>query len=458
MAVIVSIIGRPNVGKSTLFNRLTHTQEAIVDETPGVTRDRHYGKVEWNNITFTLIDTGGYMKNTEDAFETYINQQVQLAIEESHIILLTVDAKDGLTEWDKEVANLIRTYNKPTLLVINKIDNAQMLSHIHEFYALGFQQPYPISAISGSGTGELLDAIENIIKQQFKDSLKTEWLLDEYPKIAVVGRPNVGKSSFINALLGENKHIVSNIPGTTRDAIHTFFNKFNLKCWLIDTAGLRRKSKVKENIEFYSTIRTIQSIEQSDVCILMLDATQGIEAQDLHIFQNIIENKKSVVIAVNKWDLIKQQIIHTPQKKLTEHSQIEHWKANAMKEFEQHIRQRIAPFKDVPIIFTSTIDKTRLLKTLETAIAVHQKSKQHIPTHELNEFLQHIMNITPPPSVKGKFVKIKYATQVEGAPIFLLFCNLPQYVSESYKRFIENKIREQYDFTGVPISIVLKKK
>lgn len=440
MPVIVSIIGRPNVGKSTLFNRLTKTNEAIVDETPGVTRDRHYGNVEWNDIQFTLIDTGGYMTHTDDAFEKYINRQVQLAIEESHIILLTVDGKEGLTDWDKEVANVARRYKKPVLLVINKIDNAERLNNIYEFYELGFEQHYPISAISGSGTGELLDAIENTIKTSFKDELKKELPNDEYPKIAIVGRPNVGKSSLINALLGEEKNIVTDIPGTTRDAIHTFYNKFNIKCWLIDTAGLRRKSKVKENIEFYSTVRTIRAIEQSDVCILMLDATQGIEAQDLYIFQNIIENKKGVVIAVNKWDLIKDKY------------------SNITKDFEEEIKNRIAPFKDVPIIFTSTVEKTRLIKLLESAIAVYQRSKFHIPTHELNEFFQDIMEITPPPSIKGKFVKIKYVTQVENAPVFLLFCNLPQYLPESYKRFLENKLREKYNFSGVPINLVLKKK
>ncbi|GIV27094.1 MAG: GTPase Der [Bacteroidia bacterium] len=440
MSVIVSIIGRPNVGKSTLFNRLTKTQDAIVDETPGVTRDRHYGKVEWGNIEFTIIDTGGYMKNSEDAFEKYINQQVQLAIEESQIILLTVDAKDGLTEWDKDVANVARKYNKPILLVVNKVDNSEMLASIYDFYSLGFNNIYPISSISGSGTGELLDAIEKLINEQFKDELKQDLPDDDFPKIAIVGRPNVGKSSLINALLGDEKHIVSDIPGTTRDSIHTFYNKFNLKCWLIDTAGLRRKSRVKDDIEFYSTLRTIRAIEQSDVCILMLDATQGIEAQDLHIFQTIIENKKGVVIAVNKWDLIKDKY------------------SNITKDYEEEIKKRIAPFVDVPIIFTSTVDKTRLLKLLETAIQVQQKRKFHIPTHELNEFFQEIMNQTPPPSVKGKFVKIKYVTQVNEAPVFLLFCNLPQYLPESYKRFLENKLREKYDFKGVPINMVLKKK
>lgn len=440
MPVIVSIIGRPNVGKSTLFNRLTKTNAAIVDELPGVTRDRNYGDVEWANVHFTLIDTGGYMQNTEDAFEKYINQQVQLAIEESHIILLTVDAREGLTEWDKEVANIARKYQKPVLLVINKVDNAELLHAIYDFYKLGFEQYYPISAISGSGTGELLDAIKHLIETKFIKELSEEGPKDDYPKIAVVGRPNVGKSSLINALLGEEKHIVSDIPGTTRDAIHTFYNKFHLKCWLVDTAGLRKKSKVKENIEFYSTIRTIRAIEQSDVCILMIDATVGIEAQDLHIFQNIIQNKKGVVIAVNKWDLIKNKY------------------NNITKDYEEEIKNRIAPFRDVPILFVSAVEKTRLIKLLETAIDVFNRKKTHIPTHELNEFFQSIMNITPPPSVKGKFVKIKYVTQVEGAAIFLLFCNFPQYLSESYQRFLENKLREQYNFSGVPITFVLKKK
>jgi len=440
MSVIVSIIGRPNVGKSTLFNRLTKTNDAIVDEQPGVTRDRHYGKVEWEDIYFTLIDTGGYMRNSDDAFEKYINQQIHLAIEESHILLLTVDAKDGLTDWDKEITKVARKYQKPILLVVNKVDNSELQNTIYDFYALGFDTLYPISAISGSGTGDLLDAIARIIKDKYKSALLEEIPQDEYPKIAIVGRPNVGKSSLVNALLGEEKHIVSDIPGTTRDAIHTFYNKFNLKCWIIDTAGLRKKSKVKEDLEFYSTLRTVRSIEQSDVCILMLDATQGIEAQDLHIFQNIIENKKGVVIAVNKWDLIKDK------------------ETNTAKDYEEFIKNRIAPFKDVPIIFTSTVDKTRLIKLLETAIQVYHKKKFHIPTHELNEFFQDIMAVTPPPSLKGKFVKIKYVTQVEGSPIFLLFCNLPQYLPESYKRFLENKLREKYDFTGVPITLVPKKK
>lgn len=440
MSVIVSIIGRPNVGKSTLFNRLTKTNDAIVDETPGVTRDRHYGKVEWGEVEFTLVDTGGYITNSEDAFEKYINRQVQLAIEESNIILLTVDAKEGLTEWDKDVANVARKYQKPVLLVVNKVDNSELLHSIYDFYKLGFDKMYPISAINGSGTGDLLESIQEIIKEKFQKELSGEKIEDEYPKIAIVGRPNVGKSSLVNALLGEEKNIVSDIPGTTRDAIHTFYNKFNVKCWLIDTAGLRRKSKVKEDIEFYSTVRTIRAIEQSDVCILMIDATLGIEAQDLHIFQNIIDANKGVVIAVNKWDLIKEKY------------------SNITRDFEDQIKNRIAPFKDVPILFISAVDKTRLLKLLETAIDVSKKRKQHIPTHELNEFFQEIMNVTPPPAIKGKFVKIKYVTQVEGAPLFLLFCNLPQYLPESYKRFLENKLREKYDFTGVPIKLVTKKK
>lgn len=440
MSVIVSIIGRPNVGKSTLFNRLTKTNDAIVDETPGVTRDRHYGTVEWADVHFTLIDTGGYMKNTDDDFEQYINHQVKLALEESNIILLTVDAKDGLTEWDKEVVNVVRKYNKPTLLVVNKADNTQLLQNTYEFYPLGIEKIFPISAISGSGTGELLDSIKQIIDEKFQNELKKEIPQDDYPKIAVVGRPNVGKSSLINALLEEEKQIVSDIPGTTRDAIHTFYNKFNLKCWLIDTAGLRKKSKVKEDIEFYSTLRTIRAIEQSDVCVLMIDATQGVESQDLHIFQNIIENKKGVVIAVNKWDLIKEKY------------------SNITRDYEQEIKNKIAPFRDVPILFVSAVDKTRILKLLQSAVDVFHRKKIHIPTHELNEFFQQIMDITPPPSLKGKFVKIKYVTQVENAPLFLFFCNLPQYIPESYKRFLENKLREHYDFTGVPITMVFKKK
>lgn len=440
MSVIVSIIGRTNVGKSTLFNRLTKTQDAIVDETPGVTRDRHYGKVEWGDIEFTLIDTGGYMINSDDAFEKYIHQQMKLALEESHIILLTVDAKEGLTDWDKDVANIARTYQKPVFLVVNKVDNTQMHQGVYEFYSLGFENIFPVSAISGSGTGELLDAIKNTIYKDFKDLLKNSDINDDYPKIAIVGRPNVGKSSLINTLLEEEKHIVSDIPGTTRDSIHTFFNKFNVKCWLIDTAGLRKKSKVKEDIEFYSTIRTIKAIQQSNVCILMLDATQGIEAQDLHIFQNIIENKKGLVIAVNKWDLIQDKY------------------SNITRDFQEEIKNRIAPFRDVPIFFISAINKIRLLKVIETAIQVHQKLKFHIPTHELNEFFQEITNLTPPPSIKGKFVKIKYVTQVQNSPVFLLFCNLPQYIPESYKRFLENKLREKYDFSGVPIQLVFKKK
>lgn len=440
MSVIVSIIGRPNVGKSTLFNRLTKTREAIVDETPGVTRDRHYGKVEWGNVEFTIVDTGGYMTNSNDAFEQYINRQVQLAIEESHIILLIVDAKDGLTEWDKEVANVARKFHKPILLVVNKVDNAEKQNEIHEFYTLGWNELYPVSAISGSGTGELLDAIQTLIQEKYKDLYKKNEVQDQYPRIAIVGRPNVGKSSLINALLDEDKHIVTDIAGTTRDAIHTFFNKFNIKCWLIDTAGLRKKSKVKDDIEFYSTLRTIQSIEQSDVCVLMIDAEHGIEAQDLHIFQNIIENKKGVIIAVNKWDLIKDKY------------------ANITRDYENTIKNKTAPFKDIPILFVSAKDKIRLIKLLETAIEVKNKMKQHIPTHELNEFFQEIINVTPPPAIKGKFIKIKYITQVEGAPVFLLFCNLPQYVPESYKRFLENKLREKYDFTGVPIQLVFKKK
>ncbi len=440
MSVVGCIIGRPNVGKSTLFNRLTESNEAIVDATPGVTRDRHYGKVEWNDSSFTIIDTGGYMHNSDDAFEKYIHRQIQLAINESRFLIFVVDVKDGITDWDKDVAQLVRKSNKPVFLVINKVDNSALQNHVFEFEKFGFKKYYPISAISGSGTGELLDDIINWLKSENINEEYEELFEKDIPKIAIVGRPNVGKSSLINALAGEDNHIVSEIAGTTRDSSHTLFNKFNHKFYLIDTAGLRKKSKVIDDIEFYSTIRTLKAIEMSDVCVLMIDAQQGIEAQDLHIFQNIIDNKKGVVIAVNKWDLIDNK------------------KTNSTKEFEDFIKKKIAPFRDVPIIFTSVPEKQRLVKILDICKDVYAHRRQKIATHELNEYFLNLIHDFPPPAIKGKLIKIKYITQVNDTPIFLFFCNLPQYVQESYKRFLENKLREQYTYTGIPVFIVFKKK
>jgi len=434
MANIVAIVGRPNVGKSTLFNRITDSRKAIVDEVSGVTRDRHYGKAEWQGVEFSIIDTGGYIAGSDDIFEGEIRKQVKIAIEESTVLLFVVDVTEGVTGFDKEVAGLIRKSNKKVVLAGNKVDNHGRAALAAEFYQLGLGEVYPISAVTGSGTGDLLDAVvkafpanEGAIEQA------------DIPRIAIVGRPNVGKSSLTNALLGEERNIVTPIPGTTRDTINTRYTKYGHDFWLIDTAGMRKKAKVHEDLEFYSVMRTINAIENCDVCLLMIDAEQGIEAQDLSILSLVEKNRKGLAIIVNKWDLIEKD-------------------TKTAKEFEERIKERIRPFKDVPIIFISVKDKLRIMKAVEIAMYVYENKTRHIKTRELNDYLLPIIENQPPPSLKGKDVKIKYISQLKTEPLFMFYCNLPQYVSESYKRFLENKIREKYDFSGVPLVISLRKK
>ncbi len=434
MGNVVAIVGRPNVGKSTLFNRLTESKDAIVDETSGVTRDRHYGISEWNGIEFSVIDTGGLVVNSDDIFEEEIRKHVLLAIEECDIIIFLVDVKNGITDLDLAVADLLRRNKKPVFLVANKIDNNNLILDASVFYGLGLGEVYTISAISGSGTGDLLDKLVST----FKKEPPTEEV--DIPKFAIVGRPNVGKSSLINSLVGEERNIVTNIAGTTRDSIHTRYNKYNFDFFLIDTAGLRKKTKVHEDIEFYSVLRSIRAIESSDVCLLLIDATQDIENQDLNIFQVVKKNKKGIVILVNKWDLVEKE-------------------TKTAIEYEKRIRERIAPFDDVPIIFTSAITKQRIQKVLETAVLVYENRKQKLSTNKLNEVMLEAIENYLPPSVKGKYIKIKYVTQLRSAtPSFVFFCNLPQYVKEPYKRYLENQIRKNFNFTGVPIQIYMRKK
>lgn len=437
MANIVAIVGRPNVGKSTLFNRLTESRGAIVDPTSGVTRDRHYGKAEWAGKEFTVIDTGGYIKGSDDIFEEEIRKQVEIAIEEATHVIFLVDVNDGITEYDKEVADLLRKKcRKPLFLVANKVDNNERLLQIPEFYEFGLGEVFGISAVNGSGTGELLDALVKTFKEN-----KEEDFDDEIPRIAIVGRPNVGKSSLLNALLGKERNIVTPIAGTTRDAIDTRFTAFGYDLILIDTAGLRKKSKVDEDLEFYSVMRSIKAIEYCDVCLLLIDATQGIESQDLNIYHLAERNKKGIVILVNKWDLVKNKDSKT------------------QKRFEEEIRNRIAPFRDVPILFTSTITKQRILKALEAAMEVYENRTKKIPTHQLNEVMLPVIDYYPPPAVKGKYIKIKYCTQLPThSPTFAFYCNLPQYIKEPYKRYLENQLREKFNFTGVPIQIFFRKK
>jgi GTPase len=431
---ILAIVGRPNVGKSTLFNRLTETRNAIVDAVEGVTRDRQYGKAIWNGIEFSVIDTGGYVNNSDDIFEEEIRKQVLLAIDESDVILFLVDVLSGITDYDEAIAQLLRKVKKPVFLVVNKVDTTERHYETPEFYRLGYKKNFNISSINGSGTGDLLDEIVGSFNKSEED------VTDDLPKFAIVGRPNVGKSSLLNALIGEERHIVTPISGTTRDSIYTRYNKFNHEFYLVDTAGIRKKGKVHEDLEFYSVIRSIRAIESSDVCLIMLDATRGIESQDLSILELVLKNNKGVVILVNKWDLIE---------KVT----------NTSRDFEKEIRDRIAPFNDVPIIFTSALTKQRIHKVLEDAIEVYQNRSRKIPTSELNEVMGKFIETFPPPATKGKYVKIKYITQLPvKIPSFAFFCNLPQYVKEPYKRYLENKLRESFNFTGVPIRIFMRKK
>ncbi|MFI5140785.1 MAG: ribosome biogenesis GTPase Der [Bacteroidia bacterium] len=433
MSNIVAIIGRPNVGKSTLFNRLTESRQAIVDSVAGVTRDRHYGKVEWNGREFTVIDTGGYITGSDDVFEVEIRKQVQIAIDEANLLVFVVDSNDGVTRFDKDVAVLVRKSGKKCFLVVNKIDTPDKTPYASEFYSLGMGDVYPISAASGGGTGELLDDIIKALPNPVDDEE------EKLPRIAIVGRPNVGKSSLTNALLGNERNIVTPVAGTTRDSINTRYNAFGNDFWLIDTAGIRKKAKVHEDLEFYSVMRSIRAIESCDVILMMIDATLGLEAQDLSIFDLAIKNHKGVVIVVNKWDLIDKD-------------------ATTAKKMEDEIRERLAPFKDVPILFVSVLEKQRVLKAIEIAIEVYHNRRQIIPTRKLNEFFEPVLEAYPPPALKGKYVKIKYVTQMKGIPMFIFFCNLPQYVSESYKRYLENKLREHFNFSGVPIEIVMRKK
>lgn len=435
MSNIIAIVGRPNVGKSTLFNRLTGNRQAIVDAISGVTRDRHYGKSDWNGKEFSVIDTGGYIVGSDDIFESEIRKQVDLAMEEADIILFVTDATEGVTPLDEEVATIIRRSVKPVYLVVNKTDNPSRYTDAMEFYSLGIEKLYSISAMNGSGTGELLDDIV-----QHFNAHEAENTSDTIPKIAVVGRPNVGKSSFINALLGEERNIVTEIAGTTRDSIFTPYNRFGFNFMLVDTAGLRKKNKTMDNIEFYSVMRSVRAIENADVCLLILDATRGIEAQDMNIFQLIERNNKGIVIAVNKWD----QVEKTSQTHL---------------EFEKEIYQRIAPFTDVPVIFTSVLEKQRIHKTLEILTEVYSTLHRRVGTSDLNNFLLPIIENNPPPAIKGRQVKIKYITQLKKEyPVFVFFCNSPQYIKDPYKRFLENKIRTEFKFTGVPVKMFFRQK
>ncbi len=435
MGNIVAIVGRPNVGKSTFFNRLVESRQAIVEPTSGVTRDRHYGKTDWNGIEFSVIDTGGYVVGSDDVFEEEIRKQVAFAINEADVIIFMVDVKEGLTGMDEDVANILRKSEKKVFLVVNKVDNNKRLIDANEFYQLGFDKIYCISSINGSGTGDLLDEVV----KKFPETEKEE--IPDLPKYAVIGRPNVGKSSLINALIGDERNIVTPVAGTTRDSIYTRYNSFGFDFMLVDTAGLRKKGKVYENIEFYSVMRSIRAIENSDVCFLLIDAKDGFEGQDLNIFHLVEKNRKGVVIVVNKWDLIEKT-------------------SNTHIEFENKIREKVAPFKDVPIVFTSAINKQRIFKALEIAHQVYKNRSNRITTSKLNDILLPIIEATPPPAAsRGRYIKIKYITQLPTPfPAFVFFCNLPQDVKDSYKRFLENKIRENFDFTGAPIQIYFRKK
>ncbi len=434
MSNLIAIVGRPNVGKSTFFNRLTGERAAIVDPTSGVTRDRHYGIADWNGVEFSIIDTGGVVVGSDDVFEGAIHKQVELAMEEADVILFMVDAKEGISPLDTDVADMIRRSPKKVFLVANKVDTGNRSADAMEFFALGFEKIYEISSVNGSGTGDLLD---DVVKEFANTTLEE---VPDLPKIAFVGRPNVGKSSMINALLGDDRNIVTPIAGTTRDSIYTRYNTFGFDFLLVDTAGVRKKGKVTENIEFYSVMRSIRAIENCDVCVVMLDATQGIESQDINIFALAAKNHKGVVIVVNKWDLVEKE-------------------NNTHKDYEELIRKRIAPFTDVPIIFTSVINKQRIHKTLETAKKVYEARTQSISTRKLMDIILPIVTENPPPAVKGKFVKVKYITQLKLAyPAFVFFCNMPQYVGDPYKRFVENRLRDQFDFHGVPIEIFYRQK
>lgn len=434
MGNIVAIVGRPNVGKSTFFNRLIQRREAIVDSVSGVTRDRHYGKSDWNGKEFTLIDTGGYVVGSDDVFEAEIDKQVELAIDEADAIIFMVDVEAGVTGMDEDVASLLRRVNKPVFLAVNKVDNNKRAANAVEFYSLGLGEYFTIASTNGSGTGDLLDAVvESLPAIEEKEE-------DALPRFAVVGRPNAGKSSFINTLIGEDRYIVTDIAGTTRDSMDTRYNRFGFDFNLVDTAGIRRKAKVKEDLEFYSVMRSVRAIEHADVCILILDATRGFDGQVQNIFWLAQRNRKGIVVLVNKWDLVEKE-------------------TNTMKEFEADIRKKMEPFVDVPIVFISVLNKQRIYKAIETAVEVYKNRSKKIKTSQLNEVMLPYIKSTPPPATKGKYVKIKFITQLPTPqPQFAFFCNLPQYVREPYKRFLENKLRKEFDFSGVPLSIYMRKK
>lgn len=437
MGNLVAIVGRPNVGKSTLFNRLTQSRRAIVSDEAGTTRDRQYGKCQWNGGEFSVVDTGGWVVNSDDIFEDAIRRQVLIATDEADLVLFMVDITTGVTDLDQDVAAILRRSKLPIILVANKADNNVQLYDSYEFYSLGLGDPYCISSATGSGTGDLLDLIMEKLP-----AAKDEIIEDGIPRFAVVGRPNAGKSSIINSFIGEDRNIVTEIAGTTRDSIYTRFNKFGFDFYLVDTAGIRRKNKVTEDLEFYSVMRSIRAIENSDVCILMIDATRGIEAQDLNIFQLIQKNNKSLVVVVNKWDLVENK------------------SSKVMKTFEDAIRNRMAPFVDFPIIFASAVTKQRIFKVLEMAQQVYENRKSRVGTSKLNEVMLPIIEAFPPPSVKGKYIKIKYCTQLPNTqiPSFVFYANLPQYVKEPYKRFLENKIRENWSMHGCPINVFIRQK
>lgn len=434
MSAIVAIVGRPNVGKSTFFNRLIQRREAIVDAVSGVTRDRHYGKSDWNGKEFSLIDTGGYVVGSDDVFEKEIDKQVELAIDEADAIIFMVDVETGVTGMDEDVAKLLRRVDKPVFLAINKVDNAMREEDAVEFYALGLGEFYTLSSINGSGTGDLLDALVEVLPEKLNEE-------SELPRFAVVGRPNAGKSSFINALIGEDRYIVTDIAGTTRDSIDTKYNRFGFEFNLVDTAGIRRKRKVKEDLEFYSVMRSVRAIEHSDVCILLFDATRGFDGQVENIFWLAQRNNKGVVILVNKWDLVEDK------------------ETNTIKQYTKQIKKAIEPFVDVPIIFISALTKQRIYKAIETAVEVYKNRSKKIKTRRINDVMLPIIEKTPPPAYKDKYVKIKFITQLPTPyPQFAFFCNLPQYVRDPYKRFLENKLREHFDFTGVPVTVFMRKK
>jgi GTP-binding protein len=434
MSSTVAIVGRPNVGKSTFFNRMLHLRKAIVDETSGVTRDRHYGKSDWNGKEFSLIDTGGYVANSTDIFETAIREQVKIAIEEADVILFLVDVMTGITDLDESIAKMLRKINSRVFVVVNKVDNLKRHHDIHEFHRLGLGELFPISSISGSGTGDLLDEVVKLI-----DDTPPEEELN-IPKIGIIGRPNVGKSTLVNALIGDERNIVTDIPGTTRDTIYTHYNKFNHEFFLVDTAGLRKKTKVKDNIEFYSVMRTIKAIENSDICLLLIEAHEKMNAQDLNILHLVQKNNKGLILLANKWDLVEKD-------------------QNTMVAFEKKIKDKIEPFTDVPVIFTSALSKQRIQQVLETVERVYENRKRRVSTSRLNEVLQQAVETYRPPMVRGRHIKIKYATQLKTHyPAFAFFCNHPDFVKDSYKRYLENTIRKHFDFSGVPIKMYFRKK